>query len=801
MVSRRGGSCGEAGCRRAERGFPAQGDALPQLRGGVWQELPARHRRVRAPPGALRGAGVNELTDRTPEELQRLRGPGPELKGTSAGEFDLSKLPTKVSWRISGVDPTLASSRGVRRKGWLHWCHGGAGHALRFEGWQLLREGLPLHRDRRGVPLGVEAAEADGRVHHHWAPSCRVGTSLRARSCWHVRALSTVKRGTEASPPRGPGGAGAASPSTAPAKAEAAEPSPWPLLRSLWPSAASHQARILFAMAGLVAGKALTVFAPLQLGHLVDALGSGAEALPVGILAAYGLARLSTSGFNELRAALFATVSQASCRALALQSFKHLHSLDAMYLQSSKPGALSVIISRATRSLTQVLNMLLFNVLPIAVECAMALAVMASLAGPGCAAVAAATVGTYIVFTTHFSKRRREIMRRANRAEEDATGVFFDSLAHCEAVKYFQSERQESVRYDAALQRFEKEQVSVLHSLAQLNFGQQFIVISGFTAILALTASRVIAGSLPVGDVVAIHAILAQLMQPLGILGGVYRVTTQGFVDLGKLHGFLQRTSSVPPPLDGGSPFVFKGGELEFRNVHHAYGEGSPVLAGASFVIPPGTKAAIVGRSGSGKSTLLRLLYRLADPKEGQVLIDGQDVRHLDPASFRQHLGIVPQDCALFNETVGFNIRYGRPEASDEDVEAAARSAQIHDFIASLPLGYDTPVGERGLMLSGGERQRVGIARCLLRDPSIVLLDEATSALDVRTERHLATAMEELMRGRTCLIVAHRLTTVERCDVVAYVEGGVVLEQGSHAELLSRSWKYQRFWEGTSVEA
>merc|ERR1719433_1478263 len=429
------------------------------------------------------------------------------------------------------------------------------------------------------------------------------------------------------------------------------------------------------------------------------------------------------------------------------------------------------------------------------------MAVMASLAGPGTALCAMATVSSYVVFTTHFSKRRREIMRRSNKAEEEATGVFFDSLGQCEVVKYFQSEEREAGRYDRALARFEQEQVNVLRSLAQLNFGQQIIVIGGFTGILALTASRVLDGTLPVGDVVAIHGILAQLMQPLGILGGVYRVTTQGFIDLGKLAGFLQKTSSVPPPEDGGAAFAFGGGRLEFREVHHAYGSGSPVLAGASLVVPPGTRAALVGPSGSGKTTLLKLLYRMVDPAEGQVFIDGQDLRSLDPASFRRHLGIVPQDGALFNETVGFNIRYGRPEASAEDVEAAARLAQIHDLIASLPKGYETPVGERGLMLSGGERQRIGIARCLLRDPSIVLLDEATSALDVRTERNLAEAMDELMRGRTCLIVAHRLSTVERCDVVAFLEGGVVSELGSHAELLSRSERYRRFWEGSPADS
>ncbi|CAJ1442759.1 unnamed protein product [Effrenium voratum] len=296
----------------------------------------------------------------------------------------------------------------------------------------------------------------------------------------------------------------------------------WELMRSLWPREASHQGRVAFAATGLVAGKALAILAPLQLGHLVDALGT-AEALPMGLLAAYGLARLSTSAFNELRAALFATVSQRSCRALARRSFQHLHTLDTSYLLSSKPGALNVVVNRATKSLTQVLNMLLFNVLPIAVECLMALAVMGSLAGPGCAIAATSTIAVYVVFTTQFSNRRREIMRRANRAEEDASAVFYDSLANCEVVKYFQGEVHETKRYDHALARFEKEQVSVLHSLAMLNFGQSLIVVGGFTSILGLTASRVLAGDLPVGDIVAIHGILAQLMQPLGILGGVYR--------------------------------------------------------------------------------------------------------------------------------------------------------------------------------------------------------------------------------------------------------------------------------------
>ncbi|CAE7369644.1 ABCB25 [Symbiodinium sp. CCMP2592] len=572
------------------------------------------------------------------------------------------------------------------------------------------------------------------------------------------------------------------------------------LMRSLWPREASHQGRIGFAVVGLVAGKALAILAPLQLGHLVDALGSGIEALPLGLLAAYGLARLSTSAFNELRAALFATVSQSSCRALARRSFEHLHHLDTSFLLSSKPGALNVVVNRATKSLTQVLNMLLFNVMPIAVECAMALTVMASLAGPGCALAASSTIALYVAFTTKFSNHRREIMRRSNRAEEDASAVFFDSLANCEVVKYFRGEAQESRRYDNALARFEAEQVAVLHSLAKLNFGQSVIVVGSFTSILALTSLRVLNGDLPVGDVVAIHGILAQLMQPLGILGGVYRVTTQGFVDLGKLAAFLQQEPAVPPPPGGGVPFEFKGGGLEFRDVHYAYAHNT-VLAGASLAVPAGTKMAIVGPSGSGKSTLLRLIYRFADPQQGQVLMDGQDLKLLDPLTFRRHLGIVPQDCSLFNDTISFNIRYGRPEATDAEVERAADLAQIHQQIRSLPEGFGTPVGERGMKLSGGERQRIGIARCLLADPSVVLLDEATSALDVRTERALAAAMDELMKGRTCLVVAHRLATVQRCDVVAFLEGGVIREQGPHEELLQRSEKYRRFWEGVPAEA
>mmetsp|Transcript_76932 Transcript_76932/g.220314 ORF Transcript_76932/g.220314 Transcript_76932/m.220314 type:complete len:725 (+) Transcript_76932:45-2219(+) len=593
-------------------------------------------------------------------------------------------------------------------------------------------------------------------------------------------------------PGRGKGGGGGA--------AGVSEVSPWPLLRSLWPTDLWHNARIAFAFAGMIAGKALAIYAPLQLGYLVDSLGAGVEALPVGLLAAYGLARLSTSFLNELRSALFANVSQATCRELSRRSFVHLHGLDAAYLLSSKPGALSVVVSRATQSLTQVLNMLLFNVLPIAVEFTMALAVMTKIAGPACAAWAGATIATYVGFTGQFSDKRREIMRRRNKAEEEASGLFFDSLVNAEVVKYFQAEGRETKRYDQALARFEENQVEVLHSLAKLNFGQQCIIITGFTGILAITSCHVMAGTLPVGHVVAVHGILAQLMQPLGILGGIYRVTTQGFVDLGKLASFLDKNSVVPLPAGGGAMLDFRGGALEFRDVHLAY-SSNVVLAGASLVVPPGTRAAIVGPSGSGKSSLLRLLYRLADPDKGQVLIDGQDVRQLAPASFRSHLGIVPQDCALFNESVGFNIRYGRPDATDEEVERAARLAQLHDFLSNLPDGYDTPVGERGLMLSGGERQRVGIARALLRDPSIVLLDEATSSLDVRTERHLVAAMEELMAGRTCLIVAHRLSTVERCDLVAYLEGGVIVEQGSHTDLLERSEKYRRFWHGQAGEA
>jgi len=580
---------------------------------------------------------------------------------------------------------------------------------------------------------------------------------------------------------------------------QSAEGNAWQLIQSLWPREASHQGRIAFAAAGLVVGKALAILAPLQLGHLVDALGSGAESLPLGLLAAYGLARLSTSAFNELRAALFATVSQSSCRALARRSFEHLHSLDSSYLLSSKPGALNVVVNRATKSLTQVLNMLLFNVMPIAVECTMALGVMASLAGPECAFAAFNTLVAYVGFTTWFSNHRREIMRRANRAEEDASAVFYDSLANCEIVKYFQGEAHEIHRYDKALARYETEQVSVLHSLAKLNFGQSVIVVSSFTGILALTSLRVLNGQLPVGDVVAIHGILAQLMQPLGILGGVYRVTTQGFVDLGKLAAFLKEVPAVQTPKNA-SEFQFRGGAVEFRDVHFSYRHNA-VLRGASLDVKSGSKVAIVGPSGSGKSTFLRLLYRLQDPQQGQVLIDGQDVKTLHFASFRRFLGIVPQDCALFNDTIRFNIRYARPDATDAEVEWAAKLAQIHDHINALPEGYDTAVGERGMKLSGGERQRIGIARCLLADPSVCLMDEATSALDVRTERALADAMEELMKGRTSLIVAHRLATVERCDTVAFLEDGVVSEQGPHEELLNRSERYRRFWQGVPGEA
>eukprot|EP00927_Polykrikos_kofoidii_P071594 TRINITY_DN67854_c0_g1_i1.p1 TRINITY_DN67854_c0_g1~~TRINITY_DN67854_c0_g1_i1.p1 ORF type:complete len:670 (+),score=76.76 TRINITY_DN67854_c0_g1_i1:182-2191(+) len=584
------------------------------------------------------------------------------------------------------------------------------------------------------------------------------------------------------------------------------EISPLPLLWSIWPKDPWHNARVAFALGGLVVGKALAIWAPLQLGLLVDSLGAGAEVLPVGLLAGYGLARLSSSAFNELRQALFATVSQSICRSLAKRCFEHLHSLDVAYLISAKPGAMSVIVSRATKSVQQVLTMVLFNFLPIGVEFALAIGVMGKVAGLDCVVATALTVSAYTWFTTYYSNMRRTIMRRSNKAEEDANSVFLDSLTNCEAVKYFQNEKQELQRYDSFLARFESNQISVLRSLAALNFGQQIIVVSGFTAILTMTASRVIAGTLPVGDVVAIHAILAQLMQPLGILGGVYRVTTQGFIDLGKVAGFLNLKSALLPPTCGGAPFSFQGGHVEFRDIHfnHRVGEStdsSPVFTGVSINVPSGTKMAIVGPSGSGKSTLLKLLYRLMDPSQGQVLIDGQDLATLDLDSFRNHLGIVPQDCALFNDSIEYNIRYGRLDASKEEIVHAAKLAQIHELITSLPDGYSTSVGERGLKLSGGERQRIGVARCLLRNPSIVLLDEATSALDVQTERNLVTEIDELARGRTSIVIAHRLSTVRRCDRVAFLEGGVVVDQGSHDELMERCSRYFQFWEGRPSDA
>jgi len=574
------------------------------------------------------------------------------------------------------------------------------------------------------------------------------------------------------------------------------EASPWPLLWSLWPQEPKDNARIVVALGGLLVGKALALWAPLQLGELINTLSSGPEVLPVGLLAAYGLARLTSHALNEGRQALLAHVSQRTCRKLSLQSLKHLHTLETTYLQSHKPGALSTVVTRATKSLQQVFFMLLFQVFPIAVEFAMAMGVLAHVAGPGVVGCTAMTLGSYMWFTAWYSDHRRNLMRKSNDAEVGANSVFLDSLAHCEVVRLFQNEKFEASRYDAAVSKYEKAQVQVMLSLAKLNFGQQFIVVAGFTSILGLSSMQVLAGTMPVGDVVAIHSILVQLMQPLGILGGVYRVTSQGFVDLGKLAGFLQLMPSMQLPPGGGADFDFKGGRIEFRNVHFAHDNGHPILTGASFVVEPGTKVAIVGPSGSGKTTLLKLLYRLLDPQSGEVLLDDQDIKTLAPPSFRAHLGIVPQDCALFNESVGFNIKFGRPDATDEEMERAAQQAQIHDRIRSLPDGYDTPVGERGLKLSGGERQRVGIARCLLLRPSIVLLDEATSALDVQTERHLVEEIDELSHGRTSLIIAHRLSTVQRCDSVAFLEGGEIMAQGTHEELMQRSARYREFWDG-----
>jgi len=572
------------------------------------------------------------------------------------------------------------------------------------------------------------------------------------------------------------------------------------LLPYLWPTGRSDlRTRVIVALICLVLAKATNVIVPLLLGDAVDDLSNLQTekdlwlGIPLAVILAYGLFRLSTLAFNQLRDALFARVAQHAVRTLARQVFDHLHALSIRFHLSRKTGALNRFIDRGTNSVQFLLSFVAFNIAPTVIEVLLVGAILWVLFGFAYTLVTLITIVAYVWLTFVITTWRTRIRRQMNEAENDIGTRTVDSLLNFETVRYFNNEQHEVTRLDEALAHYERAAIRTRESLSLLNVGQAAVITVGVTAMLILAALDIRDGGMTVGDFVVVNTYLMQLAIPLNMLGTVYREIRQALVDMENLFALIDEQPDVADSPQA-APLRVGNGAIAFHNVLFGYETGRTILKDVSFSVAPGTTTAIVGPTGSGKSTLCRLLLRFYDPQSGRIEISGQDIRQVTQHSLRSAIGVVPQDTVLFNDTLFYNIAYGDPGASPEKVHSAADSAQLHDFIAKLPQGYETRVGERGLKLSGGEKQRVAIARALLREPSIFFFDEATSSLDSVTEQEIQMHLARLSSGKTTLVIAHRLSTIVNAHQILVLADGQIVERGSHGTLLADGGLYAQLW-------
>ncbi|ABV93507.1 putative multidrug export ATP-binding/permease protein [Dinoroseobacter shibae DFL 12 = DSM 16493] len=568
----------------------------------------------------------------------------------------------------------------------------------------------------------------------------------------------------------------------------------------LWPDDKPWvKRRVVLAMAALFLAKLIAVGTPFLYKTAVDSLaGEVSDGVllaigAVGLTIAYGMARLMTVGFQQLRDVIFAKVAQRALRTLALETFTHIHRLSMRYHITRKTGGLSRIIERGVKGVEFLLRFLLFSIGPLILELALISIILTLYFDAWYLAAVAGTIALYVGFTFKVTEWRVRIRREMNRQDTDANQKAIDSLLNFETVKYFGAETREAERYDAAMEGYEAAALKTSYTLGFLNFGQSVLITGGLVVVMVMAAMGVQRGDLTVGDFVMVNAYMLQITQPLNFLGTVYREIRQALIDMGEMFELLEQPAEVQDK-PGAHDLRVTGGEIVLDDVVFGYDPARPILKGVSLRVGAGQTLALVGPSGSGKSTIGRLLFRFYDVSEGALRIDGQDVRDVTQDSLHAQIGVVPQDTVLFNDTILYNIAYGRPEASRSEIEAAAKAAEIHEFIYSLPEGYETKVGERGLKLSGGEKQRVGIARTLLKNPPILLLDEATSALDSETERDIQDSLAAMGQGRTVITIAHRLSTVVDADRIVVLENGVIVEEGTHDELLARGGRYASMW-------